>query len=267
MSVITNNFANAELMAKEAETIPAFNGLNLYYIKEKVTEILQHIGKDGIFSEYTLHDISHINTMLESLDWIIPNNTQKIMTATDWLLIVLSIYFHDMGMLVTRDEFEKRNQSEFANFKTTMEKNENYNELNSKLKLFSEEKRDKYLYQEFVRKNHATRIRLWIEGNINIEFGVSEQIVNEIRELLRPLGEEFRQDLATVCESHHLDDLIDFDKYPISKPYANNKDSTANVQYAAIILRTADLLHVTQNRTPSVSSFGPISGFAPNWLI
>lgn len=72
--------------------------------------MLAHIGDGGLFDEYTKHDISHIDKMLESLDFIIPESTQKIMTGADWMLIVISTYFHDLGMLVTRNEYENRNE-------------------------------------------------------------------------------------------------------------------------------------------------------------
>ncbi|WP_427501530.1 HD domain-containing protein [Methylomonas sp. MED-D] len=39
--------------------------------------------------------------MLKNLDWIIPEQTKKVMSDADWLMIVLAVYFHDMGMLVT----------------------------------------------------------------------------------------------------------------------------------------------------------------------
>ena len=42
------------------------------------------------------------------------------------------------------------------------------------------------------------------------------------------------------------------DLYPTSRPYGQSKEEVANVQYAALILRTADLLHITSDRTPSV---------------
>ncbi len=63
---------------------------------------------------------------------------------------------------------------------------------------------------------------------------------------------EFRNDLALVCSSHHLSDLDDLQRYKTSQPYGNSDDETANVHYAALILRCADLLHITSDRTPSV---------------
>src|SRR5262249_40120900 len=104
----------AEQQATKAEELPAFSGIKILHIKRTVAEILKQIGTEGIFDTYTRHDISHIDEMLTALEWLIPLDTKKIMSAADWLLLVLAIYFHDMGMLVTRDEFENRSRSGFA---------------------------------------------------------------------------------------------------------------------------------------------------------
>ena len=70
------------------------------------------IGREGIFSTYTRHDISHIDAMLKMLDWIVPDDTRKAMTPVDWLLVVLSIYLHDLGLAVTAAEFDNRSDNE-----------------------------------------------------------------------------------------------------------------------------------------------------------
>lgn len=90
----------AERNAKRAESLPAFGGLNLLHIKRQVASLLGLIGREAIFSQYTKHDISHIDEMLRSLDWIIPESAKQVMSDADWLMIVLAVYFHDMGMLV-----------------------------------------------------------------------------------------------------------------------------------------------------------------------
>ena len=56
-----------------------------------------------------------------------------------------------------------------------------------------------------------------------------------------------------VCQSHHLDDLADFRKYQVSQPYGNSDEETANLQYGAVLLRAADLLHITSDRAPSIA--------------
>ena len=63
--------SKAELHAQKACELEAFKSIKLDALKDKVTQMLAHIGDGRIFDQYTKHDISHINKMLESLDYII----------------------------------------------------------------------------------------------------------------------------------------------------------------------------------------------------
>lgn len=126
--------SRAEQNAKKAENYPSsFGSVNLTSIRENVGEILKLIGHDGIFREYTLHDANHIDAMLALVDKLIPADTAKKMKTADWLMIVLSCYFHDLGMLVTKNEFESReNCTEFLAFKVELlagDKGKDYEEL------------------------------------------------------------------------------------------------------------------------------------------
>lgn len=247
----------AEIQAAQAGNLKAFNNVNLLGIRTDVELLLQTIGNAEIFDEYTKHDISHIDAMLESLEWIIPQETQRIMTAADWLILVLSIYFHDMGMVVTKDEYSLRDQSSFPSFKADVlqASDDQGRDYAARIQELSAKGEDieKFLYQEFVRCHHAARVKNWILGNETVEFGASSGVAREVTRILQSLSLPFRKDLAFLCESHHLDDIDDIRKYPISKPYGTKADEAANVQYAAIILRTVDLLHITSDRTPSIT--------------
>ncbi|WP_159049678.1 ATP-binding protein [Streptomyces sp. NRRL WC-3618] len=249
--------SHAERMAQEACTLQPFREINLLGIRNNVEELLGAIGNVGIFEEYTKHDISHIDAMLESLEWIIPEETKSQLTPTDWLLTVLAIYFHDLGMLVTKDEYQQRDQSSFQRFKEDVLLTDDNNGRDYKARIDELQIQggdvEKFLYQEFVRYFHATRVRNWIIGNATGEYGVSNTAQTEVAKVLDGLPYVFRKDLALVCESHHLDDLDNVDKYSVSKPYGTRKTQTANVQYAAILLRTVDILHVTSDRTPSIT--------------
>jgi hypothetical protein len=193
--------------------------------------------------------------MLDMLAWIVPESTQKTMSPADWLMTVLSIYFHDLGMLVTREEFNNRQHSEFPAFKHQIMNSTDSEDTDyrARIRVLNNEDVERFLYQEFIRKYHAKRIRSWISGQEDPTYGVSTEAAREVAHLLEPLGPLFRDDLALVCESHHLDDLEDIEKYPVSQPYGNSAASTANIQYAAILLRTVDLLHITLDRTPPIS--------------
>lgn len=174
------------------------------------------------------------------------------MTPADWLLIVLGAYLHDLGLLATEAEFARRSESDFNSFvSTTLFVDDAGRDYRARVDELEPDKRERFLYQEFVRHHHARRIREWILGQSPQQLGVATEAANLLHEMLLPLDTQFRRDLALICESHHLDDLANFQKYKFSQPYGNSDAETANVFYAALILRTADLLHITRDRTPS----------------
>ncbi|MFD9115884.1 HD domain-containing protein [Streptomyces bottropensis] len=245
----------AERQAQEASNYSAFGGFSLTQTRQDVEELLGRIGQRGFFDEYTKHDISHISAMLEKLEWLIPEGTKQILTTADWLLIVLSAYFHDLGMLVTKDEYDRREESGFEKYCTDVLLTDDANgrDYAARLGGLSEDERERFLYQEFVRENHALRVKNWILGEDSTTPGVSTRMMTEVQRILQPLEPVFRDDLAQVCESHHLEDLYDTDIYPVRQFYGSHAQEAANVQYAAVILRTIDLLHVTRDRTPSIA--------------
>lgn len=245
----------AEEKANEATDLPSFKGFSLIKVKETVAEALDTLGKvHGTFATYSKHDISHIDRMLEMLDWLIPPDTKEKMTIIDWLMIVLSIYFHDFGMIVTSEEYDNRPKNEqfqrFLNKLKTDSENKDYIARTEKM---NENEKETFFYQEFVRFNHATRVSDWIKGNVSRYYGETiDSLVDEIEKTLDKLPIRFKHDLANICESHHKDNLDDVHIYPLCERYGDFPQELVNIQYSALILRTADLLHVTRDRTPSV---------------
>ncbi|MEV4831485.1 ATP-binding protein [Micromonospora sp. NPDC049257] len=246
----------AELRAQEATALSAFSGINLVKIRSEVAEALSHFGRLGIFQEYTKHDISHVDGMLGLYNWLIPDDTQKKMSSADWLLLTLATYFHDFGLLVTEAEYNRRSSSAFGDYVSDIQaaKGAQDSDYRSRVgEIEHEADRDKFLYQEFVRENHARRVRSWIAGEPDASLGFDPALVEQIKECIGGVGQPFLKDLALVCESHHLADLNDTGKYRVDKPYGQAEAETANVQYVAIMLRSADLLHIRKDRAPSVA--------------
>lgn len=242
----------AEKKALEALSLQAFANFNLVGLKSSVAQLLSLFGRSGFFSEYTRHDISHINGMLELLEWLIPDESKEQMSPADWLLIVLAIYFHDLGLLVTEDEYKKRYESGFDDFKTReLFEGEHAEDYKHKVDELGEDQAERFYYQEYVRYYHAERIGRWIAGENPPQLGQADSLVAEIEKLLQPLGDQFRDDLGFVCKSHHADDLDDLDRYRIKRAYGSTEAQTANLHYSALLLRTVDLLHMTKDRTPS----------------
>lgn len=247
--------SNAETIAEEARNLPAFKNFSLAGVKENVADILHMIGRErGIFSTYTKHDISHVDQMLNMLDWLVPPSTQKEMTPVDWLLTVLSIYLHDLGMVVTGEEYDRRmDNTKFREFLESLDKDADGRDYLARTEKMSPDEKNIFFYQEFIRMQHATRTREWITGRHSSRWGAAvKPIADEIVKILEHLPSRFRENLATVCESHHKDDLDKTAFFPLCQRYGNNPKELANVQYSALLLRTADLLHVTKDRTPSV---------------
>jgi len=253
MSILVSK---AEQLAQQAEQLPEFHGFSLIGVKKDVTTLLSMIGKvREIFASYTVHDITHIEAVLHSLDWIIPPETQEQMTSVDWLMIVLAVYFHDLGMVVTAAEYENRNQNpKFTQFLDVFNNEDSAADYRERVQELGDEALQRFLYQEFIRTEHAARVREWIVGRTSYTWGQDvDAIAKTIVDALDKLPKRFRQHLGEVCESHHMDDLDDLMKYPLCQRFGSNAEEVANIQYAAIILRTADLLHVTRDRTPSIS--------------
>jgi hypothetical protein len=246
--------SKAEQDAKKAEDYPSIFGcVNLTNIREKVSEILKLIGRDGIFREYTLHDATHIDAMLALVDKLIPADTAAKMKTADWLMIVLSCYFHDLGMLVTKKEFENReNCAEFLTFETGLLAGDKGRDYEDAMEELSPLERAEFLYQEFVRKYHAKRIFHWIQGQDAAEYGEAKGAVEAVNGLLGGLEQVVRDDLAKICLSHHEGDLFDFEKYQINRVYGDDPEGEANLHYAALVLRTADVLQIQKKRVPPV---------------
>ena len=150
---------HAEQQAEAATKLRSFP-INLGEIRRTVTHILSQFGRGLMFEEYTVHDISHIDDMLNMLSWLIPESTQAQLTKAEWLMIVLSAYFHDMGLIVTEEEYNNRAMSGFENFcEGALFAAPGGQDYKNKISILAEDKRNRFLYQEFVRANHGRRVR------------------------------------------------------------------------------------------------------------
>lgn len=248
--MMNEKFENyVEIEAEKAENLSFCRGLKLLHVRDQVEEILLQIGKSGIFEEYTIHNIHHIDEMLRIIEWLIPDCTKMKMTSAEWLMLTLSVYFHDLGMVVTKEEYEKRNSSAFNGYKAQVLKDMN----NTDYIEYVKKKDDHFLYQEFVRENHAKRISQWISGDFDSDLGGVSTIKDIVKDILKNLDDMFKIDLAMICESHHKDDIDDFAKYRVNSVYGNDSQEKVNLNYIAVILRIADLLHITKDRTPSLT--------------
>ncbi|EHS1093371.1 ATP-binding protein [Vibrio cholerae] len=103
----------------------------------------------------------------------------------------------------------------------------------------------------YIRKNHAKRVKQWINEDGSILSHFDNEIIDMIKEMLGDIPSTFKVDLANICESHNLDDLIDEAKYKPKQQYSNDVKTKINLHYCAIVLRVCDLLNITNDRAPS----------------
>ncbi len=189
---------NAERLADSSRTLPNFKNVSLPGIKDQIAEILRLIGRDGIFSTYTIHDITHIDAMLGMLDWLVPESTKGAMSPVDWLLTVLAIYLHDLGMVTTSQEYDGRlENSEFVSWRESLDKSSDGREYLARTNRMDSEEKESFFFQEFIRKGHAQRIREWVTGRHTRKWGPHVQpIANRVAELLQGIPPDF----ATILQ-------------------------------------------------------------------
>lgn len=243
-----------EQRALAVQGTKALASVNCEAIRDAIQPLLSSINRPPSFSQYTSHDISHVNGMLDVLNWMIPKETKSRMSPADWLMLTLSVYFHDFGMYISETEFSSRKRAEIDAFGDQElfcgARGADYKDA---VKHLSPEEREKFIYQEFVRKHHASRVGKWIVGKAPPAFPATKPIADAISDVLSHLPTKFRNDLSLICESHHRDDLENLEKYSINSAYGPTSDENVNLQYIAILLRSADLLHITADRAPSVA--------------
>jgi molecular chaperone HtpG len=200
-SVLTRPLLPAEERAIKATSLPSFP-INLMDIRRSVEHIMSEFRHYGFFDEFTVHDFSHCLEMIRMLDWIILSETKKVMSDADWLLVVLACYFHDAGLLITRDEFSLRHETDFPQFcQQELFSGTGGADYEAKVRQLPSDQLERFLYQEFVRANHARRIRAWIEGKPAFQMGFAQATFTEIQSLLGKLPPSFKRDLALTCES------------------------------------------------------------------
>lgn len=241
-----------EKRAEKGTKLGAFP-VNLTLIRTTIRDLLKQVGKYGFFDEYTDHSFDHVHAMLETAEWVIPRSSKELLTDAEWIFLVLSIYFHDLGLLISRSEYDAReSNAEYNKFKHEPPISpQKFSEFNARLSKLSPETAEKIMYQEFVRYTHGERIRCWIEGVPLDDNDASKEVRGIIKELLKSVNSSVKRDLALVCESHTKDDIGDTKKFKVSQPYGSSKSEEVNLQYIAAILRTVDLLQITNKRAPA----------------
>lgn len=223
------------------------------------------------FEEYTDHGISHIQDVLASSDFIIPDETINTLDAQDITLLVAAVIFHDLGMHTTFEAFHAMIEGKYDSCR--IEKNgeslwsELWNEYLREAKRFSSSQRlrlfgdanaivnepdisskdnlngrDRKLIGEFIRRHHA-RIAFefcakGIAGSNGSFLSIDDSIMNDDIKFLAGI----------IAQSHGIDMRDTFPRIKDRFYGAWKTPLSSKSIYLMAVIRIADYLQITSNR-------------------
>ena len=154
--------------------------------------------------EFTLHDENHIFNMLYLSQKLIPEDSLKRLSSADIMMLILSIFLHDIGMAPPRELIkawkgqlneveQKQYETEILMFnrfrKTCIREIEDINRYNVKGEYSKAQLLEDQIITEYIRKNHADRARKMISDDWSekIKYGHTD----------------LTAELAEICFSHN----------------------------------------------------------------
>ncbi|MCY9670677.1 ATP-binding protein, partial [Paenibacillus alginolyticus] len=216
-----------------------------FYAYQRTKLVLRHM------EEFTLHDGDHLFRVLKLMERIIPENTLEKLSIPELMLLILTSFFHDIGMAASEQEIRAWQENWIGDKPTEWELSEH-----AKFKRFSDARPDKqaeikklresglhnkasiiekYLISEYIRITHADRSRTII----------AEEWDGKIKYRDTDLTNEF----AILCFSHNDEalSLLELDRSFLCGP-----DIFACLPFIGVVLRLSDILDFDAKRTPTV---------------
>lgn len=202
--------------------------------------------------QYTLHDESHFLRVVEIMAMVL-GETIRELNAIELCLLILSAYYHDLGMVMTDDEYSKlESNPDFNLFRDNWYLDHpNHSEILLQLRersiTDSERQRLSGLLKElnaamltdYLRVSHAHRSAVYLE----VTFSSDKRLFVSGINLSSLLGK--------ICESHYsnTNTLTPDHGYQYDEQIGIYK---VNVPFVAMVLRLADILDFDADRTPEV---------------
>lgn len=217
----------------------------IFYAYQRTKTILIHMG------EFTLHDGDHLFRVLHLMERLLPADAIKELSTPEILLLILSAFFHDIGMapdiktvLSWKKIWDKspafsdeNEQSEYAKFQRYVssrpDQSERIESMLDQGDVSGADLAKSYLVTDYIRITHATRAREIIQ-----EFWLEE---------IRYRDTNLTVEFSSICFSHNDDALALLE---LDKNYLCGPDTYACLPLVAVILRLADLLDFDGKRTP-----------------
>ena len=216
------------------------------YAFQRTKTIIKHMG------EFTLHDGDHLFRVLHLMEKLIPLEIIKNLSSPELMLLILSAFFHDIGMspdekdiLIWRKiwdikpKIEHDEEESFNEFKRFYSGRPDQNDIIEQLlkrgEISQAETIKAYLITEYIRQTHADRSRKIIEQDWD----------NKILFRDSDLTVEFAQ----ICYSHNEDALALLN---LDKDLLCGTNIVACLPLVGVILRLADILDFDGKRTPQI---------------
>lgn len=216
------------------------------YAFQRTKTIIKHMG------EFTLHDGDHLFRVLNLMEKLLSEQTIKNLSSPELMLLILSAFFHDIGMspdekeVITWrkiwdikpviDSSEEKSFNEFKRFYSARpEQQEIIDRLIKQGKNTNADTIKSYLVTEFIRQTHADRAR--------------EIIDRDWKEKIVYRDTDLTVDFAQICFSHNEDALSLLE---LDKNYLCGSETVACLPLVGVILRLADILDFDAKRTPAV---------------
>lgn len=217
----------------------------VFYAFQRTKAIIVHMG------EYTLHDGDHLFRVLRIMERLIPESTLEKLSVPELMLLVITAFFHDIGMAPSASEVEVWNtlwdddlfkNIDDQNYKAFAKFSQGFPNLLDEINDFASVGDGtratilkKHLISEYIRSTHAERARIIIEQDWK------DKIVYRDCDLTN--------EFAQLCFSHNEDPafLLELDTSLLCGP-----NTYACLPFLGVILRLADILDFDGKRTPSV---------------
>lgn len=230
---------------KDSEVITLIDSAVSYAV-QRTKSIIRHMG------EFTLHDSDHLFRVLHLMEKILPEHIIKNLTSPELMLLILSAFFHDIGMspdekdVLTwkkiwdlEPELEVAEEEKFGEFKRFYSARPEQQEIIERLitqgKNTAADTIKSYLITEYIRQTHADRAREVIDKDWNSKIMFRDT--------------DLTVEFAQICYSHNEDALTILD---LDKNFLCGTDVFACLPLVAVIIRLADILDFDGKRTPAV---------------
>lgn len=240
--------------SKSKENAEAGKYLQQWHVaKTHVPQLLNTISH--YFPHYSLHDSTHSETILNNIELIMGAEVIDKLSIVDLWLLLSASYYHDLGMVITRDDKLEclKEGSAFINYVRSKQNDEtspmhNYalcfeikdNKLFHKNNEITPENIDaqKFLFADYIRQEHADRAtaRIQHEGSMHLPgSSIPERIIRILGNICKAHGQK-QKDLLELAQEEN----------------SGCGTEKCHPLFVACMLRLGDLLDVDTNRVSKV---------------